>query len=178
MGLGLFIDRPLGYEKAIGEPDLTPMLAHEAFSPSLARRRWQELKALCAKLEIPIDAQLDELFSNGTWPAGLPAAEIAECPRPTAALADVRKVADDFVILRTRPIGLKRMLEQLGIKGFKQPRLCAWIASGTWERKLMLFDDDLRPCVELKFDSSKGYRTRAGVEVPRSGVHLVWKPEG
>jgi len=114
MGLGLFIDRPLGYGKAIGEPDLTPLLAHEAFSPSLARRRWGELKKLCAELGIACDAEkLDSLFENGRWPAGLPHMELAECPRPTAALADVRKVANDFVILRTLPRGLALVVGRL-----------------------------------------------------------------
>ena len=54
MGLGLFIDRPLGYGKEIGAPDLTPLLAHEAFSPSLARQRQRELKKLCAGLGNPV----------------------------------------------------------------------------------------------------------------------------
>src|SRR5262249_10233631 len=35
LGIGLFIDRPFGYGKAVGEPDYTPLLAHEAFSASI-----------------------------------------------------------------------------------------------------------------------------------------------
>src|SRR5260370_27458766 len=35
---------------------------------------------------------------------------LAEPPRPVAALADVRRVADDFVIVRTLPGGLGELL--------------------------------------------------------------------
>src|SRR5262249_47309031 len=38
LGAALFIDRPFGWGKAVGEPDLTPLLAHLAYSPSIARR--------------------------------------------------------------------------------------------------------------------------------------------
>ena len=186
MGLGLFIDRPLGYAKEVGEPDLTPLLAHEAFSPSIARRRWQEFKKLCTELAIPYDQSLDELFTNGPWPAGLPHAELAECPRPTVALCDVRKVADDFTILRTRPIGLLRMLgyfefiQQLRERhrlGFldegKAPRLCVQAFDEANRPGLFLFDEQLRRRVEIVVDSSQGYRTRAGVELPKAGLRVV-----
>jgi hypothetical protein len=182
MGLGLFIDRPLGYAKAIGEPDLTPMIAHEAFSPSIARRRWQELKKLCAEINISDVATLDSLFEHGSWPAGLPHAEVAECPRPVAALCDVRKVADDFVILRTKPVGLARMLEpyrlletlhaQFRLPSFQSVRLC--VPSQT---VVALYDDQLRRRVEIQVDVSKGYGCRAGVEYPRAGLRVtaVWE---
>jgi hypothetical protein len=175
MGMGLFIDRPLGYGKQVGEPDLTPLLAHEAFSPSIARRRWRELKALCDELAIPYDAAaLDPLFENGPWPAGLPHTEIADCPRPTAALADVRKVANDFVILRTLPGGVARLLERLSAEITKPfgmdalPRLCLQRKNGV----LALYDHDLNLHVELDVDTSKGFISRAGVEWPCAGLRL------
>jgi hypothetical protein len=187
MGLGLFIDRPLGYGKAIGEPDLTPMLAQEAFSPSLARRRWQELKKLCGELGVPCDAgKLDPLFENGPWPAGLPHAQVAECPRPTAALCDVRKVADDFVILRTRPIGLAQMLDQYGLVPLlrkrhrlrfledKRPvRLCVQTFDDAGKPVVALFDEKLRRRIEMQVDMSQGFRCRAGAEFPRAGLRVV-----
>ncbi len=46
LGTALFVERPLGWAKEVGEPDLTPLLAHEAFSPSIASRRFSELQAL------------------------------------------------------------------------------------------------------------------------------------
>src|SRR5207245_2535109 len=40
LGMALFIDRPLGVGKLPGEPDQTPLMAHAAFSRSLAIRRY------------------------------------------------------------------------------------------------------------------------------------------
>lgn len=175
MGLGLFIDRPLGYAKQIGEPDVTPMLAHEAFSPSIARRRWAELKSLCAELNVPVDAaKLDPLFENGPWPTGLPHAAVADCPRPVAALSDVRKVAGDFAILRTLPGGLERMLRWIGQGDIlPKPRLCVPARDAQGRPVIALYDPELRRRVELAVDVSQGYVTRAGVELPRAGVRVM-----
>ncbi len=189
MGLGLFIDRPLGYGKEIGEPDLTPLLAHEAFSPSIARRRWRELKKLCEELAIPCAATvLDGLFENGPWPTGLPHAALAECPRPTAALADVRKVADDFVILRTLPGGLNQLLRlfdlgklsaacRLRFLSEAAPRLCVQALDDAQQPVLAVFDADGRRRLELRVDPRQGYATRAGMEWPRGGLQVlaVWE---
>jgi hypothetical protein len=189
MGLGLFIDRPLGYGKEIGEPDLTPLLAHEAFSPSLARQRWHALKKLCAELAVPCDtAALDPLFEDGPWLAGLPHAELADCPRPVAALADVRKVADDFVILRTLPGGLAELLKLFDWRELTQrfrlsflaeapPRLCVQARDDAGQPVLTFFDADLRRRLELRVDHRQGYDSRAGVEWPHAGLHVltVWE---
>src|SRR5262249_31351726 len=43
LGTAVFLDRPLGSLKAPGEPDQTPMLAYEAFSPSVAEKRLFQL---------------------------------------------------------------------------------------------------------------------------------------
>ena len=43
LGIGLFIERPLGFAKAPGETDLSPLLAHEAYSQSLAERALTDL---------------------------------------------------------------------------------------------------------------------------------------
>lgn len=185
MGMGLFIDRPLGYGKEVAEPDLTPLLAHEAFSPSLARRRWRELKQFCAELEISIDAaSLDESFENGPWPAGLASAELAEAPRPVAALADVRKVAGDFVILRTLPVGLGELLrlfdwrqltERFRLRFLAEgpPRLFVQAIDHAGGSVLTLFDGELRRRVELHVDARQGFQRRAGVEWPRAGLQVV-----
>ncbi len=189
MGLGVFIDRPLGYAKQLGEPDLTPLLAHEAYSPSLARRRWRELKKMCAELAIPVDAdRLDALFENGPWPTGLPHAELADCPLPVAALTDVRKVADDFVILRTLPRGLKELLARydwrpllerfrLRFLATDSVRLCVNARDDTQAPVLALYDEQLRRRLELSVEVREGYVSRAGSEWPRAGlrVRAVWE---
>jgi hypothetical protein len=192
MGLGLFIDRPLGYAKQLGEPDLTPILAYEAYSPSMARRRWRELKKLCTELAIPVDAQeLDPLFENGPWPAGLAHAELADCPLPVAALSDVRKVAHDFVVLRTLPRGLKELLAlfdwqpllerfRLHFLATGNVRLCVQTWNETKEPVLALYDEELRRRVELSVDGREGYVSRAGCEWPRAGlrVRAAWEDGG
>lgn len=185
MGLGLFIDRPLGYHKQIGEPDLTPLLAHEAFSPSIARRRWAELKKLSRELDLAIDEnRLDALFARNDWPAGLPNSELADCPLPTAALADVRKVASDFVILRTMPRGLKILLDlfdwrpllerhRLAFLADQHVRLCVQVPGNDQTFVLALYDSELQKRIELQPDTSGGYQRRAGVEWPRRGLRVL-----
>ena len=54
--VGVFIDRPLGYGKPAAEPDQTPLLAHEAFSPALAQRRWNELQRFGQEVQTPLPA--------------------------------------------------------------------------------------------------------------------------
>lgn len=189
LGLGIFIDRPLGYAKAPAEADLTPMLAHEAFSPSLARRRWQELVRLSSELGLTIDrTTLDPLFENGPWPAGLAHAQLAECPRPVAALTDVRKVADDFVILRTLPHGLaeflyycdwRPLLERYRLRFLseRQVRLCVQALDDKKEPVLAVYDALLRRRLELSVDAREGYASRAGIAWPRAGLRVlsVWE---
>jgi hypothetical protein len=179
-GIGIFIDRPLGYTKPTGEPDLTPLLAHEGFSASLARRRWTEMQKLCADLELPYDrAALHDSFKKGNWPAGLPHAELAECPRPTAALTDVRRVADDFVILRTLPGGLAEFMshfdwhDMLESCSLGDVRLCVQAFHTAHEPVLALYDKQLRRRLEIVVDASQGYVSRAGIEVPRAGLRVV-----
>ena len=179
LGLGVFIDRPLGYGKAAAEPDVTPLLAHEAFSPSIARRRWQELQRLAGELQISVDcARLQVPFDGGPWPTGLAHADLVECPRPAAALADVRRVADDFIIVRTLPGGLAECfdLRELAVR-FRlrflaegTPRLCVQ----TWGPVIALFDAECRRRVEMTVDQRQGYRCRAGVEQRAAGCGFWW----
>src|ERR1043166_5726931 len=89
------------------------MLAHEAFSLSIAKKRVEELKQLAAELSLELpggffETVAQELERDAV--RGVPAAMLAEPGRPTAALTDVRRVADDFVIVRTMPGGLGELL--------------------------------------------------------------------
>src|SRR5581483_5260325 len=62
LGLGVFLDRPLGVGKAAAEPDSTLLLAAEAFSISIARQR---LLALADDLRIPpADAVIQRLLAR------------------------------------------------------------------------------------------------------------------
>jgi hypothetical protein len=185
MGTGLFVDRPLGYARPPADPDLTPLLAHEAFSPSLARRRWQEMQRLCAELDLSFDrAGLQSHFQQGAWPAGLPHAELAKCPRPAAALTDVRQVADDFVVLRTMPGGAAEFLQLFDwralLEGFSLRflgegtlRLCVQVLNDAQQAVLAFYDVTLRRRLEMIVDVSQGYARRAGIETPRAGLRVV-----
>jgi hypothetical protein len=185
LGTGVFVDRPLGYAKPPAEPDLTPLLAHEAFSPSLAQRRWQELQRLSAELGLSFDrAAFQCYFEHGAWPAGLPHAQLAKCPRPAAALTDVRQVADDFVVLRTLPGGAaefmqlfdwQALMERLSLRflGEGTVRLCVQVLNVAQQPVLAFFDAQLRRRLEMIVDVAQGYARRAGVEVPRAGLRVV-----
>jgi hypothetical protein len=180
LGLGVFIDRPLGYGKAPAEPDQTPMLAHEAFSPSIARRRRGELQKLCAELGLAV--AIPEFTQ--AWPRGLLHQELAECPRPVAALTDVRRVANDFLILRTLPRGLKTLTDRidwrpllerfrLAFLAERKIRLLVQSASANGQAVLAVYDDRLHRRLEFVVDASHGFTRRAGIELPKAGLRVV-----
>lgn len=176
LGMAVFIDRPFGWGKAVGEPDLTPLLAHEAYSPSLSRRRWRELEKLAGELK----------NETGPMPAeqevkGLPADHVAEPDRPIVSLADARRVADDFVVLRTLPKGLRALTTALDLSAVEQQlgeRLAAqgkrWLVARVSDAGhgsvIAIFDDAYRQRCKLIADLSQGFRTRSGVEVPVAGL--------
>lgn len=168
MGMALFIDRPLGYGKAAAEPDQTPLLAHEAFSPSLAEKRWRELRDLLAAcgVDSPDHDRFDVAFRRRGDVPGLPAAELAAAPRPVAALADMRRVADDFVVLRTMPGGL-RMLWNAVSERSPLPHLLVQRGDPP---VLTGYDAEYHVVFEKVVDDRAGYTTRAGVELPRNGL--------
>jgi hypothetical protein len=92
----------------------------------------------------------------------------------------VRKVADDFIILRTKPIGLRQMLDHLGLGNLgvggnktSVPRLCVPTVDTQKRPVVALYDEDLRRQFELHVDVSQGFITRSGVELPRARVQIV-----
>ncbi len=116
--------------------------------------------------------------------AGLPAALLAEPAHPAAALADVRRVADDFVIMRTLPGGLGEMLGLFDFSAVQsrfnlpmlregqRPRVVAMVQSAHGP-VLGFFDDDYQCRLECLVDDSQGFLRRAGVEVPIAGLRVV-----
>jgi hypothetical protein len=180
LGMAVFIDRPLGWGKAVGEPDLTPLVAHEAFSPSIARRRFEEFQRLIQ--ELGIDGVRSSLPPPGDIEApGLAAAEVAEPDRTTVSLADARRVADDFVILRTLPQSLKSFIAAINSVPLQgsgpiwqacEKFLVARVPDPDHGTVLAWFDSALRKRVEMVSDLSKGFVTRRGYEMPAAGVHI------
>lgn len=181
LGIGLFIDRPLGYGKATGEPDLTPLLAHEAFSPSIALQRLKELAALALELSLDVPTEFFDSVARDLQEMpvrGLPAERLAEPPRPVAALADVRRVADDFVIVRTLPGGLGEMLrlfDFVAVQADFDPRSARVVAMVQSPRGPVLgfFDDGFCCRLECIVDDNAGFVRRAGIELPVNGLRVA-----
>jgi hypothetical protein len=183
LGLAVFIDRPLGVFKAPAEPDLTPLLAYEAFSRSVALRRLRQLAADPASALGPSDAERLQQIITAEECHGLPVRDIPEDPRRVVALADARKVAADFVLLRTLPGGVAAFLHQTGLTASHalefltagQPVLLvrAPPRGGEWETVLAVYDGLYRKRAELEMRRADGYRRRGVVEVPAAGLRVV-----
>jgi hypothetical protein len=104
LGMAVFIERPLAAVKAPGEPDPSPLLAHEAFSRLLAERAVAELgrEPLLGLLEKDV-ARCRAVLAE-SWPAGGIAASNLKMQAPqVVSLADAARAAKDFVLLRTLP---------------------------------------------------------------------------
>jgi hypothetical protein len=186
LGLAVFIDRPLGVFKHPLEPDLTLLLACEAFSRSVAEARLgllptpDERDRFCRALrELSV--------------AGLPLSAVQCEEGRIASLADVRRAADDFLLLRTTRQGVADFLAQYDLAPlagrFSFPFLAqdrqalivpSPAAAGADERVLAVYDLRLRKRLELGFRRGQGYEARAGAEYPRGGLQVlrVWEAAG
>lgn len=183
LGLGVFLDRPLGVGKAAAEPDGTLLLAAEAFSISIARQR---LLALAGDLDIPPEDALVQRLLVRPPLVGLPLDSIGGAVRPgTVSLADARRASADFVFLRSTPSSVKALLTQFDFTPLTE-RFCLedllsgadmLIARSATSDGLVIYDAQLRPRVELEIAAEAGFRSRAGQEYPLGGlrVRCVWQ---
>jgi len=178
LGLGVFLDRPLGVGKAAAEPDSTLLLAAEAFSISIARQR---LLALACDLGIPPeDAVIQRLLARPTLP-GLPLDSIGGAVRPgTVSLADARRASADFVFIRSTPSSVKALLDQFDFTPLAQRFSLKDLLSGadvliarsTTSGGLMIYDAQLRSRLELEVAAEAGFHRRAGQEYPVGGLRV------
>jgi hypothetical protein len=121
LGMAVFIERPLAGAKAPGEPDLSPLLAHQAQSQSLAERALLEL-AREPQLGLSADdvARYREVLARPWSVGGIQARTLSmDLPR-IVSLADAVKAASDFVILRTLPKCVRRFCELSSVAGLLQ----------------------------------------------------------
>lgn len=192
LGMAVFIDRPLGYAKAATEPDQTPLLAHETYSPSIALRRLDALGKLLEVLGVGLPAPLlldvRSDLRTAAPVAGLDASIVAPPGRPVASLSDVRRVADDFVIVCTLPGGLGVLWQQFDfaplLRRYRLPfddrgqgvRLFVQVATESGP-VLTAYDEQLRPRLTLSLDVGQGHNHRAGIEAPSAGLLAlsVWE---
>jgi hypothetical protein len=192
LGLALFLDRPLGAGKGPLEPDQTPLLSYLAFSRSIARRRLDYLanslqlipertqyNSLCAMLEHALDVK------------GLPLEAISATSRPGgASLADMAKVADDFLVLRTTSQTAAELFEHYDFKEVKNrfflndPTDLVLIvrvpaAADSSGLVLALYDAEIRRRLEVEVDPRLGYASRGGREFPVAPLRIVraWSRE-
>lgn len=173
LGTALFLDRPLGFAKAPGEPDQTWLASHLSFSRSIADGRLRLLESRGDWLPPgAVDRWQQDLAVQAV--EGLPLRNTGPPARPgVVSLHDALRVADDFVFLRTT----RRALTEFAVQYRDVLPPGQWrllIPGGTAERPtLSLFDERLSFRVELAADVSRGYRTRGGAETVRAGFRQI-----
>jgi hypothetical protein len=179
LGLGLFVDRPLGVFKHPLEPDNTLLLSYEAFSRSLAEARLAELGRLLGPL---FDPALYREALRQLEVRGLPLAAVQCEERRIVSLADLGRAAADFVLLRTTRQAVADFLAEyemppLDFLADKEALIVpAPVETGSSERILLVYDLHLRKRLELAF-GGQGYEVQAGRERPRGGLRIlhVWE---
>jgi hypothetical protein len=191
LGMALFLDRPLGVGKAVGEPDQTLLFSHEAFSPSTAQR---QLQYLAQGLDlIPDRGEHDgylRILQEAPAVEGVVLADVAGASRPgTVSLGDALEVADDFVLVRTTARSVHDFLVQFDFAALAERFSLTYLAShqrmlivpGTTGRAppqgiLDVYDSQVRRRLHLRINWEEGYETRGGGEVPAGGLTLlkVW----
>lgn len=157
LGLGVFIDRPLGAGKSQGEPDPTPLFSYLAFSRSIARQRLMALanRALEAGLSFdaaPLEAALENLPIKG-----LPVDAVQVSGSGLASLADVRRVAEDFLLLETLQPGpqeLRRLFNFACLQGLEKILVVPIAKTPAGFPILAVFDDQMTKRIELTSNSS------------------------
>jgi hypothetical protein len=183
LGLALYVDRPLGDAKANAEPDRTPLLSSLAFSRSLARQRLLALRkeSWLHSDSASLDACLARLDDGPPMP-GIPVEQIGPSRRAAAvSLTDARRVAGDFVFLRTTAGTLADLLTsfQFGpvLERFGLDLQGALVARAPSGDSILIYDKHHRPRLEFIIDSSQGYAVRANREYPVAGllVRAVWE---
>jgi hypothetical protein len=185
LGTAVFIDRPLGVFKSATAPDQTVLLSYEAFSRSIALRRLQQLAGdESVGLDATDAAQYRDALEHLAIP-GLSLDAVGRETRSVVSLADARKVADDFVLLRTLPTGLREFLRQYeGDIRFLWGRFDPeYLTSGepvlvvrgvsSGRTVLAVYDGQFRQRLELAINGREGYTSRGGIESPRGGLQIL-----
>jgi hypothetical protein len=186
LGTALFLDRPLGAAKSPVEPDQTPLLSYEGFSPTIARHRFDWLTQHVDLVTPDEYADLRRSIGEAAPVEGVPVERIESASRPgTISLADARRVADDFALLRTTRRAVGDFLALFDFAPLaacipldwlapERPLLIVGEAVGREKREVVIriHDAGLRPRLELAADFGGGYACRAGIEYPANGLRV------
>jgi hypothetical protein len=187
LGTAFFLDRPFGSGKAPTEPDATLLFSYEAFSPTLAGRRLEYLSETLHLLPAEALARHRQRLRSETTIPGLGVDALALAARPgVVSLADVRQAAPDFRLLRTTARSIRDFLELYDFDSLRNRCGLDWLSAdrrllivrSTSSRGVTVHDGELRRCLELTYDPSAGYTSRAGIEFPASGLQIVGLGDG
>ena len=199
LGMGVYLDRPLGVFKRPGEVDRTPMLSYEAFSHRIVRTRveWLERWGLITADRL---AALRRVQA-GIAVKGVLVTDLQGQPRPgVVSLEEARQAGLDVTFLRTTASSLRAFLAQYDWAPLhaSAPAVARWLAEARRvllirsprsparlppEPLLTLYDDEMQPRLELGVDLSvpapARYAEHAGVEYLVRGLRLlrVWEQD-
>lgn len=171
LGMALFLDRPFGRGKAIGEPDRTPLLAHRLFSRSVA-------DAHLGLLEKHIEQRVVDGWRTALAGLDVPGIPLTVSPEParpgSVSLSDAARVADDWIHLSTA----RSSLQSLEACFDWSPLDC--LPSRDWQLitpnrdgGLTAYTAEFAACAQISWNLSNGTICRAGIESPRDGLQAT-----
>jgi len=187
LGMALFLDRPLSGGKAPLEPDQTLLFSYEAFSRSIAERRLASLATEAGSLAVPVNVEGWMQPLHTLRVEGIPLHAVAGQSRPgSVSLADARKVAGDFVFVRTTRQTVEDFLRVFDFSTLQRRYSLDFLAPGRpvlilreFSRRsegnpmLAVYDEQIRKRLELAIPLAGGYVNRGGVEFPAVGLAVV-----
>jgi hypothetical protein len=185
LGLGVFLDRPLGVFKPPVQPDQTLLFSYEAFSRTVAQRRLDFLR----KIELLSATEAEELrrfLEHGLQVKGIPVASLRRDRPALVSLEDARKAAEDFVLLRTTRQAVEAFRARYDLTHLEEGFPPEFLTSGRpvlimseTPGVLTIYDGELRRRLELQINSEQGYEIRRGLESPVGGLRLLrsWAQE-
>jgi hypothetical protein len=192
LGLAVLIDRPLGVFKSPAEPDRTLLLSHGAFSRSVAEGRLAQLAGRLNLLAPAEHAAWRQALVDSLQLTGLPLSAVQCEEGRIVSLADARRAAGDFLLLRTTRQAVSDFLDQYDVSAlagrFRLDFLTAQrravivpapCPSGAATRILAVYDAQMRPRLELGLSRQQGYVVRGGREYLCGGLQVLrlWESE-
>jgi hypothetical protein len=174
LGMAVFVERPLAAVRNPGEPDCSPLLAHETYSKSVAERALQELAREPVFGMSAEDLQRCHELLAHPWPGGgIPASTFPADPRRVVSLADATKAAGDFVILRTLPGSVRAFCSRLDVaaalreSGIDLDTGESWLvvsnATSTGKPGVLIRDQAGKSALQLEIDADQGVKCEESV---------------